>query len=38
MTKRMMDLDGVMRPIKSIIDKILGKDKDEEDKKDFAKG
>ena len=36
MTKRMMDLDGVVKPIKSIIDRILGKDKDK--KKQYATG
>jgi len=36
MTRRMIDLDGVVKPIKAIIDKILGKDKEEEKK--FATG
>ena len=36
MTRRMMDLDGVVKPIKAIIARILGKDKDEEKK--FATG
>ena len=38
--KRMMDLDGKLYPIKALIDRILGKDKDEEDgkKRKFATG
>jgi hypothetical protein len=37
---RFMDLDGVMKPLKSIVDRILGKDDDEEDskKRKFATG
>jgi len=37
---RMMDLDGMMKPIKALVDKILGKDEDEEDakKRKFATG
>jgi len=37
---RMMDLDGTMKSIRSIVDKILGKDKDDEDerKRKFATG
>jgi len=38
MTKRMMDLDGLIKPIKAIVDKILGKDEDEENKKNYARG
>jgi hypothetical protein len=35
-----MDLDGIVKPIRSIVDRILGKDEDEEDKKKrkFATG
>lgn len=37
MTKRMIDLDGIVKPIKAIIDKILGKE-EEKKKKRFATG
>jgi len=32
MTKRMIDLDGIVTPIKSLIEKILGKDKEKKRK------
>ncbi len=37
---RMMDLDGNLHPIKALIDRILGKDKDKDDDKKtkFATG
>ena len=36
MSERMIDLDGVVEPIKSLIKKILGKDK--EKKRKYATG